>query len=53
MLQNATSKPSHGGRRKLPLAFTEHGAIMTPTVLNTPRAVETGTKCVIEIVGGS
>jgi hypothetical protein len=40
MLQNATSKPSRGGRRKLPLAFTEHGAIMVATVLNTPRAVE-------------
>jgi hypothetical protein len=52
MLQNATSKPSRGGRRKLALAFTEHGAIMTPTILNTPRAVETGTKCVTEIVGG-
>ena len=29
-----------GGRRKLPLAFTEHGAIMAATVLNTPRAVQ-------------
>ena len=36
--QSATS--SWGGRRKLPLAFTEHGAIMAATVLNTPRAVE-------------
>jgi len=27
MLQNATSKRGRGGRRKLPLAFTEHGAI--------------------------
>ncbi len=36
--QFATS--SWGGRRKLPLAFTEHGAIMAATVLNTPRAVE-------------
>ncbi len=40
MLQNATSKSGRGGRRKLPLAFTEHGAIMTATVLNSPRAVE-------------
>lgn len=40
MLQNATSKTGRGGRRKLPLAFTEHGAIMTATVLNSPRAVE-------------
>jgi len=38
--QIATSKPGRGGRRKLPLAFTEHGAIMAATVLNSPRAVE-------------
>ena len=31
---------SHGGTRKPPLAFTEHGAIMTATVLNSPRAVQ-------------
>jgi hypothetical protein len=36
--QFATS--SWGGRRKLPIAFTEHGAIMAATVLETPRAVE-------------
>jgi phage regulator Rha-like protein len=36
--QNATS--SWGGRRKLPMAFTEHGAIMAATVLSSPRAVE-------------
>lgn len=40
MLQNATSKPGRGGRRKPPLAFTEHGAIMVATVLNSGRAVE-------------
>lgn len=43
MSQNATSSetPSgHGGRRKLPLVFTEHGAIMAASVLNSPRAVE-------------
>ncbi|MDR0776066.1 MAG: ORF6N domain-containing protein [Azonexus sp.] len=38
--QIATSKSGRGGRRKLPLAFTEHGAIMAATVLNSPRAVE-------------
>jgi phage regulator Rha-like protein len=27
-------------RRKLPLAFTEHGAIMVATVLNSERAVQ-------------
>jgi hypothetical protein len=38
MLQNATS--SWGGRRKRPMAFTEHGAIMAATILKSPRAVE-------------
>ena len=37
--QFATSS-SHGGRRYRPFAFTEHGAIMVATVLNTPRAVQ-------------
>jgi hypothetical protein len=36
----ATSSSNWGGRRKLPFAFTEHGAIMAASVLNTPRAVE-------------
>ena len=36
----AISNGGHGGRRKLPFAFTEHGAIMAASVLNTPRAVE-------------
>jgi hypothetical protein len=37
----ATSKTvGRGGRRYLPYAFTEHGAIMAATVLNSPRAVE-------------
>jgi hypothetical protein len=29
---------SHGGRRRPPWVFTEHGAIMAATVLNGPRA---------------
>ncbi len=29
-----------GGRRYLPFAFTEHGAIMAATILNSPRSVE-------------
>jgi hypothetical protein len=29
-----------GGRRYPPLAFTEHGALMAATLLNTPRATE-------------
>ena len=36
----ATSKSARGGRRYQPYAFTEHGAIMAASVLNTPRAVE-------------
>jgi phage regulator Rha-like protein len=50
-LQIATSKQqsrrgaakettARGGRRYLPFAFTEHGAIMAATVLNSKRAVE-------------
>jgi hypothetical protein len=37
--QFVTSNP-RGGRRYLPHAFTEHGAIMAATVLNSKRAVE-------------
>jgi ORF6N domain-containing protein len=39
-LQFATTKKGRGGRRSLPYAFTEHGAIMVATVLNSERAVE-------------
>ncbi|HEV7573992.1 MAG TPA: ORF6N domain-containing protein [Thermoanaerobaculia bacterium] len=38
--QTVTSKKGRGGRRYLPWAFTEHGALMAATVLNSPRAVE-------------
>ena len=37
---SSSTGPGHGGRRKLPLAFTEHGAIQAATVLSSPRAVE-------------
>ncbi|HVI07104.1 MAG TPA: ORF6N domain-containing protein [Candidatus Binatia bacterium] len=37
--QIATSN-SRGGRRYAPFAFTEHGAIMAATVLNSERAVQ-------------
>jgi hypothetical protein len=30
----------HGGRRYLPYAFTEHGALMAASILNTPRAID-------------
>jgi hypothetical protein len=35
--QIATSSLSHGGRRKLPVAFTEHGALMAANILNQRR----------------
>ncbi len=38
--QNAISKPGHGGRRKLPWVFTEHGVAMLSSVLKSPRAVQ-------------
>ncbi len=38
--QNVISSSRHGGARYLPYAFTEHGAIMAATVLNSDRAVE-------------
>jgi hypothetical protein len=37
--QFATSNKSRGGRRYPPRGFTEHGAIMAATVLNSKRAV--------------
>ena len=37
--QFATSKSSRGGRRFLPYAFTEHGALMAANVLNSPTAI--------------
>jgi hypothetical protein len=40
MSQIVTSSSGHGGRRKLPWAYTEHGAIMAATVLNSLQAVE-------------
>jgi hypothetical protein len=38
IFQIGTSK-RRGGRRKLPRVFTEHGAIMAATTLNSQRAV--------------
>jgi len=38
--QSVISISAHGGRRYLPNAFTEHGAIMAASVLNSPSAVE-------------
>jgi len=38
--QFATSNPGRGGRRYQPFVFTEHGAIMAASILNSERAVE-------------
>ncbi len=38
--QIAISKPGRGGRRYLPYVFTEHGALMASTVLNSQVAVQ-------------
>jgi hypothetical protein len=40
MSQFATSKSGRGGRRKLPMVFTEHGALMAANIVNSRRAVE-------------
>jgi hypothetical protein len=37
--QIATTKTGRGGRRTRPTAFTEHGAVMLASVLNSPTAV--------------
>ena len=42
MSQNATS--SWGGRRKMPLAFTEHGVLMLSSVLNSSTAIKVNIK---------
>lgn len=38
--QFVTSKPGRGGRRYVPYAFTEHGALMAANLLNSPQAVQ-------------
>ena len=43
--QFATSS-SHGGKRKRPWAFTEHGAIMLASVLNSDIAIEASVRVV-------
>lgn len=39
-LRSQIATSSYGGRRYLPYAFTEHGAIMAANVLNSPQAVQ-------------
>jgi hypothetical protein len=41
--QIATSSPgapTHGGKRKRPRVFTEHGAVMAASLLTSPRAIQ-------------
>ena len=40
VLRSQLATSSWGGRRYAPLVFTEHGAIMAATLLNSPRAIE-------------
>ena len=37
--QNVISRAGWGGRRKPPMAFMEHGALMVASVLNSARAI--------------
>ena len=39
-LRSQIATSNRGGRRYLPMVFTEHGAIMAASVLNSARAVE-------------
>ena len=43
---SVSDKSTWGGRRTLPYAFTEHGAVMLATVLNSKVAVEASIKVV-------
>ena len=40
MLQSATSNRGRGGRRKLPLVFTEQGVAMLSSVLNSRQSIQ-------------
>ncbi len=44
--QIVTSNEGRGGRRYLPYAFTEHGALMLANVLNSERAAQTSVQVV-------
>ena len=49
--QIVTSKTVRGGRRYLPCVFTEHGAIMAATILNSPKPDKPEPKKVAVFVG--
>lgn len=44
--QSVISNAGRGGRRKAPWVFTEHGAIMLASVLNSPVAIEASVRVV-------
>ena len=44
--QIAISSQTHGGRRSLPFAFTEHGVIMAANILNSQTAIDASVKVV-------
>ena len=46
-----SSQTRHGGRRSLPLVFTEHGAVMAAAGLNSSRAVQMSIRVVRAFVG--
>ena len=48
--QNVIPSEGHGGARYLPYAFTEHGAIMAATVLNSELAIEMSVFVVLAFV---
>ena len=48
--QTVISSEGHGGARYRPYAFTEHGAIMAATVLNSKRAIEMSVFVVLAFV---
>lgn len=49
--QIATSSFTHGGRRKLPWAFTEHGIAMLSSVLNSPTAIRVSIQIIRTVIG--
>ena len=46
ILRSQIATSSWGGRRYLPYAFTEHGALMAANILNSPRAVQVSVQVV-------
>ena len=51
ILRSQSAISSWGGRRYLPWAFTEHGALMLASVLSSPTAVQASIQVVRALVG--